>query len=402
MKPGSVSNFFKRSRAVAFGAEHDAVMEVVKRNAVAAVVEPDVATAVEADGGDEEDDAALVERFRQEYPANKYRLSKDGFVLRQLAGKTGKNGWRRMCACHRMYQNCTIHGKVHCKHRKPWGLCPDPTCNNGDALCTHKKPKSRCLDVACGGGGSYCMHRIFRSICPDPQCGGGKAWCVTHIQPKRLCPDPQCGGGNSLCAGHGLEKCRCPDPQCGGGASICTHGIMKTRCPDIECGGGSGLCACGKHIAKDGYCTKCHPDYVEQMRGFSIIACKFIGALESQLGIPIQHIRYDAEQKVVSGQEHRPDGWKKKAVDGYYQEADGTKVAIEFLGDYYHGHPSQWGGTVFGRPCKDMFTKTEEKLQKLSSLGYRVMYVWEYDYPRKKVMENVQSILREFNGTLEY
>lgn len=103
------------------------------------------------------------------------------------------------------------------------------------------------------------------------------------------------------------------------------------------------------------------------------------------------------------GDEHRPLEWKAKSVDGYYQDADGTNIAIEFLGDMFHGHPSYWDkGTIFyGASYKELYAKTERTLQKLRSLGYRVFYVWEGDYKKLGALQSVRTILREFEDKLE-
>lgn len=113
------------------------------------------------------------------------------------------------------------------------------------------------------------------------------------------------------------------------------------------------------------------------------------------MGAKIQHKHLDLERKRWVGDEHRPDTWKKKPVDGYYLDGD-QKVVIEFLGDYYHGHPRFWGpGKVdkWQRKFENLFSETEVKLAKLKSLGYKVHYVWESE---------TDGELREFIGKLEY
>ena len=51
---------------------------------------------------------------------------------------------------------------------------------------------------------------------------------------------------------------------------------------------------------------------------------------------------------------------------------------------------------------KDLFYKTESRMRTLKELGYEVFYVWECDASSAKGKENPVSVLREFNGTLEW
>jgi G:T-mismatch repair DNA endonuclease (very short patch repair protein) len=94
-------------------------------------------------------------------------------------------------------------------------------------------------------------------------------------------------------------------------------------------------------------------------------------------------------------------------VDGHYTRGDGTQICIEFLGDYFHGHPKQWvhDETAMGpfyKTHKEHFMDTERKLAKLASLGYHVLYVWEHDYAHMETSQSLQSICRVFKDTLEH
>lgn len=209
-------------------------------------------------------------------------------------------------------------------------------------------------------------------------------------------------GGTSLCV-HKLKRSLCSAEICGGGTSLCKHGIRRGYCKDALCYGGTYLCQCGNYKEKDGYCTRCHPDYVETGSQCSKAACAYLDALAVHLGYAIQHKHVDVTLKKVVGNEHRPAGWKQKPVDGYFQDEDGTHVAIEFLGNIYHGHPSLWpkGTNHFGQQYTDLHAKTERTLRKLRALGYRVFYVWEHDYTALKGLDSVRTILREFEDKLE-
>lgn len=147
-------------------------------------------------------------------------------------------------------------------------------------------------------------------------------------------------------------------------------------------------------------CNHCNPNFVFSGYGCSKIACKYFDALELKLCIKIQHKHLDKQQWV--GAEHRPTAWPRKGVDGYYM--DTCPIAIEFLGDYYHGHPRFWG--LDGEECdkwdrkfKDLFADTETKLAKLKSLGYKVYYVWESDFTKNP--EDALGVRHEFIDKLE-
>lgn len=76
---------------------------------------------------------------------------------------------------------------------------------------------------------------------------------------------------------------------------------------------------------------------------------------------------------------------KSMFVDGYDNE---TNTIYEYLGDYWHGHPLQIikRGIDYNKNCKmlfsDLFKITENRFIVLKTLGYNVIYTWEYDYVR--------------------
>lgn len=92
-----------------------------------------------------------------------------------------------------------------------------------------------------------------------------------------------------------------------------------------------------------------------------------------------------------------PDG-RKFRVDGYDPI---NNTLYEFLGDYWHGHPSLFEkhNGVNARNKKafvDLFNETEERFCILSNIGYNIIYAWESDVKRDT------AYLRVFNGVLEY
>lgn len=125
------------------------------------------------------------------------------------------------------------------------------------------------------------------------------------------------------------------------------------------------------------------------------------------VGVNIQHVHYDLLAKTVIGNEYALPERPVKRVDGYYVADDGQRIVIEFLGDAYHGHPSRWGPNNdqrnhLGKLHKENFEHTERMFEQVAALGYVVRYVWESEYRQLKALQSPLSILREFQGKLEY
>ncbi len=368
---------------------------------------------------------ARILEWNKTYPNDEFKITKN----QRIGKKRTNQQWIAVCLSHcRFLVDCReCGGKGHCKHDIQKHRCRDPSCGGGAAYCKHDILKSYCRDPDCGGGTVYCKHDIQKTYCRDPECGGGTAYCKHDIQ-KKYCRDPECGGGTAYCkhdiqkkycrdtecgggtayCKHDIQKHRCRDPLCGGGAAYCKHDIRKTHCRDPECGGGTVYCkSCSqKHAKKDGFCIKCHPDYIETKSGASKVACKFMDDYERHHNQSVQHIHYDFATKCCTGDEHRPEAWKQKPVDGYFVDADGTPTVIEFLGDVFHGHPRLWehddtARNHYGKSFKHLFEKTQHNLQKLIDNGYTVKYVWEHDYP-PRALQSVDTVVRLFEGVLEY
>lgn len=301
---------------------------------------------------DPEETTSLAE-FIQKYPKYTYR-AREGKVQR-LQGKS----WRTMCKHNRDYIYCvTCGGHGICEHEKVRFNCID--CGAKDKRCEHGKYPQYC--ISCGGS-SICIHGKIRYKCKD--CGG-KGICE-HQKLKRAC-----------------RECD--------GALFCMHGRVRYNCANCE---GTRICnSCKSRIqTKDGFCITCHPDHIPGNAGASKSACRFLDGLSKELNCVIQHKHYDDVTKKLVGVEFRPPENVRKAVDGFIA----PKTCIEYFGDFFHGHPL----------CKTpvtptSFADTEARLIELTSLGYFVYFVWEYDYKRKKAFDSHESLLRTFNGKLEW
>jgi hypothetical protein len=327
--------------------------------------------------------AEIYKKLCAEHPESVYRIF-DERIWRQ---EGTKKKWRHICEHNIRTDTCfECDGRLRCEHRRIRSGCVD--CK-GARVCFHEKLRYACKKCK---GGAICEHSKVRYYCK--KCPG-RGICL-HGKVRSRCVD---------CGGKGLCIHLKPKPQCRdcGGSMYCLHQKERANCKICV---GSRVCGCGVRLkTKDGYCTKCHPDYIETGSGCSKEACRFIDRLQIELGVRIQHKHANPETKVFEGVEHRPAEWPQKGVDGFYVDSDGTYTAIEYLGNIYHGHPDLWEKTKWTRnkkTCQENFEDTEKKLRKLKSLGYRVIYIWSSEYKNIKGLQSTMSICREFQDKLEY
>ena len=70
-------------------------------------------------------------------------------------------------------------------------------------------------------------------------------------------------------------------------------------------------------------------------------------------------------------------------VDGYLAKGN---VAFEFLGNYWHSNPKMYDPKAYSQMLRcthgQNYLKTVRRFQVLSSLGYKVWYVWESDWKK--------------------
>ena len=81
------------------------------------------------------------------------------------------------------------------------------------------------------------------------------------------------------------------------------------------------------------------------------------------------------------------------------------KVAVEFLGDRFHGHLELWkydesATSFFGPTYKSLFINTEKVLRKLRNIGYKVFYIWESDYKKWNGVGKLIEKCHEFEEIL--
>lgn len=129
-------------------------------------------------------------------------------------------------------------------------------------------------------------------------------------------------------------------------------------------------------------CKQCSPV------GYSSPAIEWLNCMSVIHGIHIQHAENGGETLIPN---------TLYRVDGYSN--DGR--VWEFDGDYYHGNPKMYprdglfphskNGITFG----DMFNKTVRKKEKLASLGYNIISIWESEWKcAKRSIIRLQRIFR--------
>lgn len=332
--------------------------------------------------------ANTLQEFQETFPKYEFRIQKE-----QIQRKF-KYTWKSVCTHNRVKSECVLCGgsricehkkiKTECKSCKGSGVCEHDMKRGYCRICTpilaciHGRRKNFCKPC---GGNTFCTH------------GKRKESCIT-CDGRQICPHKklyylchECDG-RALCE-HQKIKSQCRD--CGGSA-FCEHGTVKYNC--IPCGGCNVCPQCKDTlIVKDGLCTTCHPDYIPRVPGTSKMACRYMDELQRELDCPIQHKHYDKFTKKIVGTEFRPGDWFNKGVDGFIA----PNTVIEFFGDYYHGHP-----LVTNHVSPNMFANTEAKMIKLASLGFEIKYVWEFDYTKRGEFGTHASLLRTFNGKLEW
>ena len=115
-----------------------------------------------------------------------------------------------------------------------------------------------------------------------------------------------------------------------------------------------------KWVCKDKCVKKC-----------SEMAATILDKLEIELGVHIQHHRYQGKEEE---KEFKPIDKRKFSVDGYIHE---SKTIFEIFGDQYHGHPGLGEGGIREKKWYTLFIDTEKRLKTLTEYGYtNIYYIW--------------------------
>ena len=88
-------------------------------------------------------------------------------------------------------------------------------------------------------------------------------------------------------------------------------------------------------------------------------------------------------------------------MDGYYEEEDSTKVALEFQGCFWHGCPKCYArdarNNVNGFSMGELYEKTMDKKHMLQNQGFKYIEKWECEF-RQELQENEE--LKDFVTSL--
>lgn len=75
----------------------------------------------------------------------------------------------------------------------------------------------------------------------------------------------------------------------------------------------------------------------------------------------------------------------KFKADGYCAD---TNTVYEFLGDYWHGNPEMYASNHYIQVCNktagELYQKTIDRAEKIRSLGYNLVEIWESDWNKIK------------------
>lgn len=152
------------------------------------------------------------------------------------------------------------------------------------------------------------------------------------------------------------------------------------------------------------FCKKHDPQHVGSVGRYSKMACACIDQLATELHTAIQHVHLT--DKEFSGSEHKIPS-TNFSVDGFVsrsllenpelqniftsigikldiQKTWKNGLCIEFLGDYWHGHPLKYDpeATSGSRNCtfRDLYQTSLSRIQKIASLEFGVLIIWESDF----------------------
>ena len=122
-------------------------------------------------------------------------------------------------------------------------------------------------------------------------------------------------------------------------------------------------------------------------KSFSKKQIQWLEIISKMKGINIQHALNENEYKI-------PNTTFKS--DGYCKE---TNTLYEFHGDFWHGNPKIYSGEKINPKNKktfgELYQSTMIREQKLKSLGYNLVVMWEYDWNKiNKYVRFLQRIFR--------
>lgn len=123
-------------------------------------------------------------------------------------------------------------------------------------------------------------------------------------------------------------------------------------------------------------CPQC-----DRVHGYSLVAVEWLNTIARRKRIVIQH--------VLNGGEYCLPGTRIR-VDGFHHR---SKTVYEFHGDVYHGNPQTCSPRSKPHPfskktARQLYKETINRENKIRSLGYNLVVVWEADYRRGCLYSN--------------
>lgn len=113
---------------------------------------------------------------------------------------------------------------------------------------------------------------------------------------------------------------------------------------------------------------------------------QFVGAHASGSGCPKCRHRISKPCQLWLSSFNNPNILSERQIEGKF--VDGydpiTNTIYEFYGDYWHGNPNLFEGSLFNKRTKctmeDLYNKTIARSQYLKSKGYNMVEIWEFDW----------------------
>jgi hypothetical protein len=129
-------------------------------------------------------------------------------------------------------------------------------------------------------------------------------------------------------------------------------------------------------------CPKCIPNY-------SKVQIQWLNLIQSYKKIHIQHAENGGEFSIPE---------TRFKADGYCKE---TNTIYEFHGDLWHGNPKVFKSedvSFFGTTYGELYQKTLEKEERIRSLGFNLVVMWELDW--KRIINSINILKRKFKTIL--
>jgi hypothetical protein len=127
-------------------------------------------------------------------------------------------------------------------------------------------------------------------------------------------------------------------------------------------------------------------------KSYSSKCIQWLKEIQKREKITIQHMLHKDGEYIIPG--------TRLKVDGFCKE---TNTVYEFYGDYWHGNPlttnhtqlNEITQTTFG----DLYSNTVDRENKIKSLGYKLVSIWESDYDKREIKNSFNEILNNLKIT---